>query len=109
MFTWFKQLLGIGQTPELFSLTVDHHADITGRGKLVFGTVAAGNISLGDTVFAHTAAGVFPVVVTGVELEQQLLNEACEGQTIALLLRGKLLHQIQQGDLLSHSEAAAEQ
>jgi translation elongation factor EF-Tu-like GTPase len=83
---------------------VESHFDIEGRGRIAISTVSAGSVMSGDTVFAHTSAGVFPVVVTGLELPGQLLRRASEGDSFGILLRGKMVHQIEQGDVISHSE-----
>jgi translation elongation factor EF-Tu-like GTPase len=104
MLKWLKGLLGIGRRPELFTATVESHFDIEGRGRIAISTVSAGSVMIGDTVFAHTSAGVFPVVVTGLELPGQLLRRASEGDSFGILLRGKMVHQIEQGDVISHSE-----
>lgn len=108
MWAWLKRLLSIGQTPDLFAMKVDSDFDIEGRGRVVVGTISAGRISIGETVFAHCGDEIFPVVATGLcrAHDQSDIRQAGEGETVGILLRGKSASRVQPGSVISHSEEA---
>ena len=60
---------------------------ITGRGTVVTGVIQKGDLRLGNTVsFSEHTIGQF--VVTGIEANRRIIQQASEGMGIGVLLRG---------------------
>lgn len=81
-----------------FQLTVEDIFNIRGRGTVVTGRVAMGQVRLGDVVLLN---GDRRVKITGVEMFAKKLEVAQEGDTVGLLLQGFTKEDVQKGDVLS--------
>lgn len=81
-----------------FQLTVEDVFNIRGRGTVVTGRVANGQIRVGDVVLLN---GERRVKITGVEMFAKILEVAQEGDNVGLLLQGLNKEDVQKGDVLS--------
>jgi hypothetical protein len=80
-----------------FSMLVEDVFAIKKRGTVVTGRVEGGPVRVGDRLVIDGPSGELSTEVTGIEVFRQTLDEAHEGQTVGLLLRGVDRDQVSAG------------
>ncbi|WP_407662311.1 EF-Tu/IF-2/RF-3 family GTPase [Mycolicibacterium rutilum] len=85
-------------------MTVDEVFAIRNRGVVATGRVTAGTLHVGDTVHINGGPGV---TVAAIEKFRKKLDEAAEGDTVGLLLKGLERTQVNRGDVITSSGEAA--
>ena len=84
-----------------FRMTVQDVFTIRGRGTVVTGQIEAGTVSVSDEItISRPGQGNRTVVVAGLELSQNLVQQAQAGDTVGVLLRGLEKQDVQKGDTL---------
>lgn len=87
-----------GDVAGAFSLRVEDVFTISGRGTVVTGLIASGEIKIGDQVrFTSPKGKAMQCAVVGVEMFRKIVNEAKAGDTVGLLLRGVKLDDLEVG------------
>ncbi|GAA2243494.1 hypothetical protein GCM10010401_15670 [Rarobacter faecitabidus] len=82
-----------------FSLPVDDAFTIAGRGTVVTGTVASGQVRGGQSVTLHRGpAALGTYRITGIEAFRKRLDTASAGDTVGLLLAGAQQSDFRRGD-----------
>jgi elongation factor Tu len=84
-----------------FLMPVESVLTITGRGTVVTGVVAQGEIRVGDAVEVVGLGDTFGSVATGLETFGQTMDHAEAGDNTAMLLRGVKRDQIRRGQVIS--------
>lgn len=88
-----------------FSIKVDQVFMVTGRGVVITGEVAQGEISNGDSVKIMKSNGQrIDSAVTGIEQFRKFLDKAKKGDKIGLMLAGVTKAQISPGDIIIKGE-----
>jgi translation elongation factor EF-Tu-like GTPase len=84
-----------------FLMTVEDVFVITGRGVVVTGKVAAGQVSRGAAIEVYRAGvPVGTLTVTGVEMFRKQVDTASTGENVGLLVSAKDRTAVQRGDEL---------
>ena len=84
-----------------FEMTISDVFAVSGRGTVVTGKVARGQISKGDRVLVQSrSGGVLTAQVGGIEAFRKILETARAGDNVGLLLQGIQRTQVGPGDLL---------
>lgn len=84
-----------------FQFTVEDVFFLTGRGMVVTGRVASGELNVGDTVILVKQDGTRRnVTVTGIEMFRKKLDKAIAGDNAGILLRELSRNEVQRGDML---------
>lgn len=84
-----------------FQLTIEDVFDIKGRGVVVTGMVAAGQVSPGMPVTVYRAGTpIGSHTVTGIEMFRKQVNVGTAGQNVGLLLSATDRSAVQPGDEL---------
>lgn len=84
-----------------FVMPVDDVFNITGRGVVVTGSIAAGTVRFGDTMELLGGGQVYCVEVIGIECYRKLIDEAHQGDSVGLLLKGVKYHDVIRGSVLA--------
>ena len=84
-----------------FLMSVEDVLTITGRGTVATGRVERGKLNLNEQVEIVGLKGTRKAVVTGVEMFRKLLDSACAGDNVGVLLRGIEKKEIQRGQVLA--------
>lgn len=74
--------------PLKFSMIVCDEFEINGRGTVLVGKVSYGSIRIGDEVTILGPNMELHSVVTGIEKNRKLFDEADKGEVVGILLRG---------------------
>ena len=91
----------VRDTDKPFLMPIEDVFTITGRGTVATGRVERGTLKLNDEVeIVGIHEDIRKVVVTGIEMFRQLLDEAQPGDNIGALLRGVQRDEIQRGQVL---------
>ena len=81
-----------------FSMKIEDVFTISGRGTVVTGNIASGEIRIGDAVRIVSGDGTaIETNVTGIEMFRKIVNEAKAGDNVGLLLRGVKQKEVQAG------------
>ena len=100
----FGQPANVGEadeTAEAFTMTVADRFRISDGGLVLTGTIAAGSISVGDSLCLVPASGSpRGIKVTGIESFNKLLDSASAGEQVGLLVTGVARDDVNVGDLL---------
>ncbi|MEO8360534.1 MAG: EF-Tu/IF-2/RF-3 family GTPase [Vicinamibacteria bacterium] len=81
-----------------FRMKVEDIFTISGRGTVVTGQIASGDIRIGDEVsFVSTKGVSMKSNITGIEMFQKVVDVAKAGDRVGLLLRGVRLNDIPAG------------
>lgn len=82
-------------------MKVDDVFTITNRGTVVSGIVNMGKIKLQDSIQIVKLNGqVISSHVDGISIERKLFDQACEGESVGLLLRSVKKKDIDVGDVI---------
>ena len=82
-----------------FLMPIDDVFTITGRGIVLTGTVAEGEIHVCDkAVVVEKSGEKQEVTVSGIEMHRKLLDMATKGDTIGILIRGITQNEVGKGD-----------
>jgi elongation factor Tu len=81
-------------------MTIEDVFSIKGRGTVVTGKIEAGSLRVGDEVAINGKNGEKRTVVAGIEAFRKILSEANAGDTVGILLRDILKHDVQRGDVI---------
>jgi selenocysteine-specific elongation factor len=92
--------LGRKEKPDIFRLPVDRVFTMRGHGTVVTGTLASGEVSLGDAVVAHPRERRGKV--RGIQVHGQSEEKVSAGRRTALNLAGVEVEDLQRGDTLAH-------
>jgi elongation factor Tu len=84
-----------------FLMPIEDVFGIKGRGTVVTGRVERGRVKTGDEIEIVGMGERRKVVVTGVEMFQQTLDEGEAGDNVGCLLRGVEREDVQRGQVLS--------
>jgi elongation factor Tu len=80
-----------GAQTDSFVLVVEDVFTITGRGTVVTGKVSSGSARVGDSVTFRSQKGSHVTCrITGIEMFRKIVDEARSGDTVGLVLSGKL-------------------
>lgn len=85
-------------------MTVEDVFAIKNRGVVATGRVESGTLRVGDTVQINGGPGV---EVTAIEKFRKQLDEASAGENVGVLMKGIERNQLDRGDVLTSSGAAA--
>ncbi|MBY0286489.1 MAG: elongation factor Tu [Mycobacteriaceae bacterium] len=85
-------------------MTVEDVFAIKNRGVVATGRVESGTLRVGDTVQINGGPGV---EVTAIEKFRKQLDEASAGENVGVLMKGIERNQLDRGDVLTSSAAAA--
>jgi hypothetical protein len=87
-----------------FRMSVMDVFSISGGGLVISGRVAAGSVSVGDTVCLFSAnVGDRELRVDGIEIFQKLVDTAKVGEIAGLLVSGVEEHDVSSGDKLGRN------
>lgn len=81
-----------------FLMIVEDVFTIVGRGTVVTGKISKGSIQIGEEL---TLNGKIKTRVLGIEAFRKILNEACAGDNVGLLLEQISRDQVKRGDTLT--------
>jgi selenocysteine-specific elongation factor len=94
--------LGRTEKPDIFRLPVDRVFTMRGHGTVVTGTLASGEVGLGDTVQAHPRER--RCKIRGIQVHGQSEEKVSAGHRTALNLAGVEVEDLQRGDTLAHPD-----
>ena len=94
--------LGQKEKPDIFRLPVDRVFTMRGHGTVVTGTLASGEVRLGDTVQAHPRGR--RCKIRGIQVHGQSEEKVSAGHRTALNLAGVEVDDLQRGDTLAHPD-----
>jgi translation elongation factor EF-Tu-like GTPase len=83
-----------------FAMIVEDVFCIAGRGTVVIGRVQHGIVEIGDRLLLEAPASCTETVVRSVEKFQQSVKQACQGETVGLLLSDIGVEQAPKGTLV---------
>lgn len=87
---------------KVFMMRIEDRFDITGKGVIVTGCVAIGEINVGDKACITDQAGnIIVVTIKGIEQFNKTLDCACTGDNVGIIVEGVTKAQISCGDLLN--------
>ena len=92
--------LGQKEKPDIFRLPVDRVFTMRGHGTVITGTLASGEVHLGDAVQAHP--GQRRCKVRSIQVHGQSEEKVSAGRRTALNLAGVEVDDLQKGDTLAH-------
>ncbi len=87
-------------TDPSFRMTVQASFPIRGRGVIAMGQVESGVLKIGNTIRIQQKDTSITTVVVGMEAYRKQLQQAQQGDTVGVLLRGVELNEVQPGDIL---------
>ena len=79
----------VGDPSAPFSMPVEDVFSIKGRGTVLTGRIAAGTLSVGDTVILDHGGQSRPVTVTKIEMFRKELDQAVAGDNVGLMVKGE--------------------
>lgn len=82
-------------------MRIEDRFDITGKGVVVTGCVATGNINVGDKACITDKDGnIIVVTIKGIEQFNKTLDSAYPGDNVGIIVEGIAKAQISCGDLM---------
>ena len=97
------------ENAELFLMGIDDVFPITGRGIVVTGTIAEGEVEPGEKLILKKLSGEeIEVTVAGIEMSRKLLDYATAGDSVGILLKGVTEKDVQKGMLLINDSSVYE-
>ncbi len=90
-----------GEGAASFRLIVQDVFFITGRGTVIVGKIEEGSITVGDNLTLSRKDGSRrTVTVSGIEKFRKIVDTACKGENVGILLENLEKNDIGQGDIL---------
>lgn len=84
-----------------FMMRIEDRFDIAGKGVVVTGQVAVGEVKVGESVCLTDSCGNIKIVkIRGIEQFSKQLDSACSGSNVGVVLEGITKSEISSGDLL---------
>lgn len=97
----YRELDGKGITQGAFRLSVDRVFNSKGFGTVVTGTVLGGCVKVNDALEHLSSSGTQDVRVRGIQVHEEVRQEAKKGQRCALNLARVSKEEIHRGDVLA--------
>ncbi|CAN1352742.1 Elongation factor Tu, mitochondrial [Linum perenne] len=86
---------------DVFSIQVQAHFYLKGRGTVATGRIEQGTIKVGEEVEILGLGGPQKTTVTGVEMFKKILDNGQAGDNVGLLLRGLKREDIERGQVIA--------